>query len=141
MHRCAAIFIVMLVVPSLLRGDEPDATLWKNDVATAWETAKETDRPLLLYITMPNCLFCDMMKAKTFADAGVKSEIERGYVAVAMKHNERPKLIRHLRTRTYPTTVIIAPDGNVREQITGYVVAEKMKSRLRMASISETDDR
>ena len=83
---------------------------------------------------MDGCLHCDKMIATTFRDIGVRQTLGTSFVAAAIKGSERPDLMDHLSIRSFPTTLLVSPEGEVLDQMVGYVDAEKFQSRLNVVA-------
>ena len=111
-------------------GDEPAAAPWKTDVNAAWQQAKTSGRPLLLVATTTNCPSCEQLKRTTLADKYVLAAIDRAFIAVYVNGSEHPALVRKLHIEAFPTTVIIGPDGVVRDMIRGYVAPQTFQARI-----------
>ena len=95
--------------------DEPAAAPWKTDVNAAWQQAKASGRPLLLVATTTNCPSCEQLKRTTLADKKVLAAIDRAFIAAYVNGLDHPALVRKLHIEAFPTTVIIGPDGRVRD--------------------------
>ena len=107
---------------------------WIDSVDAAWKTAKERDGLLLLFITSKNCLYCKKMQRTTYADPEVVRLIGDHYVAVTARADNIPELVKKLKVRTYPTTLIISPGAQVLATMPGYVSADKLCERLESAT-------
>jgi len=108
-----------------------DAGAWHRDVGQAFKVAQAEQKPVILFLSMNGCTYCDKMIQTTLSDLTVRKAIGSGYVPAAIKASERPDIVRQLRVRSFPTTVLVSPTGQVLEQLTGYVAAEKLTSSLR----------
>ncbi len=93
---------------------------WIRDIDQAMELAQARQQPVLLFISMDRCSYCQKMIQTTFADANVRQALGDGYIPAAMKAAERPDLIRRLKIRSFPTTLIVQPNGQIVDQMTGY---------------------
>ena len=114
-------------------GDEPSASPWKTDVNAAWQQAKTSGRPLLLVATTASCPACEQLKRTTLADKKVLAAIDQAFVAAYVNGSDYSALVRKLHIQAYPTTVIIGPDGLVRDTIRGYLAPQPFQARLASA--------
>ena len=129
--------LALLAISSLLiplrstptRAARPSAR-WSHNVQAAWNAARRTNRPLLLFITLDGCQYCRKMKAETLGNYSVLDRIEASYVAATIEASEAPKLMRTLHVRSYPTTVIVGPEGQVWGSVRGYVGPGEFRRRL-----------
>lgn len=142
--RWRAVPIVLIVLASTITliANEPAQTnqglKWTGDLDAAWTSAREKQRPLLLFVTMDGCVHCQRMKLTTLRDKGVQHDLEKEFVPVTLNAKDKPELVKRLRLRLFPTVVVIQPNGTVMESITGYQspkqLREKLSATLRQAS-------
>ena len=109
---------------------------WETEFEKALTTAKEKNQPLLLYVSMEGCHYCDKMDRETYSNKGVASDVTKSFVAVKVKRNQAQHLVRRYGVNIYPTTVIIHPESRRVETIRGFVGPSQLKSRL--AGIRDT---
>ncbi len=100
------------------------------DLAAAWETAREQQRPLLLFVTMDGCAHCQKMKQTTLRDKEVQSDLQARFVPVALNVKDEPELVKILRLRLFPAMVVIQPNGDVLESISGYQTPKQLREKL-----------
>jgi len=104
-----------------------------HDVDQAWEVVQQSQRPLLLFVSMKNCVFCDKMEAETYAHPLIARGIHELFVTAKMKKEQDPQLMRELGVRAYPTTLLIAPSGDLIARIEGFADPKKFVSTIRPA--------
>jgi len=103
---------------------------WHSDVDAAWQQTKASSRPMLLLATTDNCQYCEQLKRTTLADPATLAELQRFFVLATVKAADQPSLMRKLQVAAFPTTVIVAPDGQVLDRIEGCLTAAKFRARL-----------
>ncbi len=103
---------------------------WDQDVRVAWRQAVDADKPLLVFVTMDNCLYCERMKRSTLADRRVVQDLRSQFVPVSVNLKDVPDLVELLEIKSFPTTVVIHTNGDVVESITGYKSAQQLRERL-----------
>ncbi|MCU0961400.1 MAG: thioredoxin family protein [Pirellulaceae bacterium] len=103
---------------------------WSGSLTTAWRAAREQQRPLLLFVTMDTCVHCQKMKQTTLKDAAVQSDLKERFIPVALNVKDEPEFIKTLRVRTFPTLVVIQPNGDVVESISGYQTPKQLREKL-----------
>ena len=103
---------------------------WLRDVDQALRVAAAQQRPLLLYITMDGCTYCTKMVQTTLSHPDVRKLIGSSYVAAAIKNSERPDLMQKLKIRSFPTTLLVSPKGQILNQMNGYVDARRFQRQL-----------
>lgn len=113
---------------------EDQGLVWSDNLGTAWRIARDEQRPLLLFVTMDSCLYCQKMKLTTLKDAAVQDELKDRFVPVALNVKDEPEFVRTLRVRTFPTLVVIEPNGDVAESIVGYQTPTQLRDKLAPAA-------
>jgi thioredoxin-related protein len=126
--------VVILLAAATLAAKEPTkpntGLKWAPDLATAWETARDRQRPLLIFVTMDGCLHCQKMKQTTLRDKDVQRDVQDEFVPVTLNAKDEPKLIKKLGLTLFPAVVVIHPDGEVLDSISGYQTAKQLREKL-----------
>ena len=99
-------------------------------MCAASRTSLETERPLLVFVTMDDCMFCQKMKKTTLLDRQVMSDLQTRFVPVAVNVKDHPDFIKLLTVKSFPTTVVILNNGDVIESITGFQTPTQLHKRL-----------
>lgn len=97
----------------------------------AWTAAQESNRPILVYATAPNCPHCVRMINESFAASPVKRLAVESFETVYVDRAEQPDLAAKLKIRYFPTTIVVAPNNQVLDVIEGYVDAPTLNQRLK----------
>jgi thioredoxin-related protein len=137
---CRALLLAlgMLAAASPAPADEPDGDFWHRNWSGAWEDSQAHKRPIVLFITTGDCYHCDRMSRDTYHNDQVLEDIRGGFVLASIKSERYPQLLRTLKVQAFPTTVIIAPDAQVIDAMTGYIGPEEMRTRLKAAEAKAT---
>ena len=96
----------------------------------AWKAAQKSNRPILVYVSMPNCRYCVKMKEQVFHLPRVKQLVANSFETVRADRYTHSKLVQKLRVRWYPTTVLVGPNNRILDVIEGYADANKFQQRL-----------
>jgi len=115
------------------RAASPTGRMWHNDLSVAWKHTQQTRRPLVLFVTMDGCYYCEKMSRETYADRAVAGQLSAGFVPVAINQKRYPKLVEQLQVQAFPTTVIIGPDARILASLTGFVEAARLQEHLSAA--------
>ena len=110
---------------------------WGADVDAAWKVSVAEQRPMVLFVTRPNCRFCVEMKNKTFRDPQVSTRIEQSFVAVAVEADDVGWLVKEMKITAYPTTLLISPKAEVVDRIKGFLPPNQFAPRLDRATPRE----
>lgn len=132
--RCIRFGVGMLLLlvggASAVAADAEPAILWQDDVNEAWKTSQAQQRPMLLFVTASGCAYCSKMKRETYADRDVIADVSRHFVPATVDAGGQTSLIEKLGVRVFPTTLIIAPNAELLDAISGYVPAETLRNRI-----------
>lgn len=102
----------------------------------AWTAAQESNRPILVYVSMPQCPHCTMMLDKTYEQPEVDELVRGSFETLQAGRYTHATLISKLHVKWYPTTVLVGPNNKVLDMIEGYVDASTFKRRLQMGIAS-----
>jgi protein disulfide-isomerase len=111
----------------------PPTDVWSQDVDAAWEQAKESGKPLVLFFTTDGCFFCDKMSKETFKNENVAKELADGFVPVVVHTRKNLDLVRRLGVQAFPTTLIVSKDAKILAAMPGYLNVAQMRETLRVA--------
>ena len=126
--------LLAMAASSSVCAAEPQAKTWHYDLKTAWQASQEQERPILLYVTMKCCYYCEKMRHDTYANTSVVDDIHRTYVPASIDSKRYPDLVEKLKVRRFPTTIVVGQDGKVIDSITGYVGPDQMRSWLKTSA-------
>ena len=103
-----------------------DATGWSSELELALRGAAEREQLVLLYLSSDRCKYCTQMVETTLAEPELRRAIEDYFVPVAVNGNARPDLVRRLKVRAFPTTVVLDARGRVVKQVVGFQTGPKL---------------
>ena len=103
---------------------------WQTDLRTARRESSETGLPILVKFSASWCGPCKRMKAETFTDASLTRMINECFIPVAVDTDQHEQLARQLRIETVPTTMVIAPNGNIIARREGFQSAAQLSRAI-----------
>ncbi len=111
-----------------------------SSYSAAWKAAQESNRPILVYVTMPGCPYCVKMLRQTYRLPEVGRLVSDSFETVYVSRRAHPKLVKKLHIKLYPTTVLVGVNNKVLDVIEGYVDAKTFRRRLQtgLASVATT---
>lgn len=101
-----------------------------QSLETAWETAVEQQKPLLVMFSTKHCGYCTKMLKNTYGDPEIRRLLAQKLESVVAHAEDHRPMIQRMGIRSYPLTVIISPDGEVLGLLPGYVEARKFAKRV-----------
>ena len=117
--------------PEVTHGDESGASVFRHhSYPEAWTAAQKSNRPILVYISMPHCPYCVKMIEKTYGVPEVGKLVSSSFETVYAGRFSHAKLVRMLKVKWYPTTVLVGPNNKVLDVIEGYVDSKTFQRRL-----------
>jgi len=114
-----------------------------TDADQAWTAVQQSQRPLLLFVSTNNCYFCNKMEVETYVHPQILASIRELFVTAKIKKEQNPELVEHLGVRAFPTTLLIAPNGDLITRIEGFADPKKfvLKIRPALAELAKNRDR
>jgi len=109
---------------------------WFDSYAKALKTAKNANKPMLLFMNKPGCGSCAYMKENVFTDAAVVEYLNSNYVAVSLDihTNDAPE---ELQVNVTPVFHFLNSDGSKSiETLVGGKTAPFFLKLLKKASSS-----
>ncbi|MGL4669709.1 MAG: thioredoxin family protein [Methanobacteriaceae archaeon] len=101
---------------------------WQNNLDSAIEEAKSSNKKVLVYFEANWCSYCKQMNDETFTDSNVQKTINNNYIPVAIDGDENPDLCSKYNVFSYPTIIILDPNGNKVDEIPGFRSASELLS-------------
>ncbi|AXR79340.1 Thioredoxin domain protein [Natrarchaeobaculum sulfurireducens] len=93
--------------------DDPTRVEWREWGQAAFDEAAAADVPVLLSLTATWCDHCHEMDAETYADPRIAANVNDSFVPVRVDVDRRPRVRDRYNMGGFPSTVFLAPDGNV----------------------------
>ncbi len=104
---------------------------WLTHYGNARRASDESERPVMLFLTIDGCLHCTRMQHQAFRDKRIINEVTTSFVPAMIKVQGKSRLATDLKVTVYPTTVFIAPDGKILDYIRGYVPTDDLCHRMK----------
>lgn len=96
-----------------------------------WQAAQTSNRMILVYVSMPRCVYCDKMKQHTYCRTDVRNLLLDSCETLSVCRSTHPELVRKLHVKLYPTTLLVSPNNKVLDVIEGYVDAKVLRRRVK----------
>ena len=103
---------------------------WREWSPSAFDEARQADKPILLSISAVWCHWCHVMDETAYSDQGVIDLVNSEYVPVRVDNDERPDINARYNMGGWPTTAFLTPQGDILTGAT-YLPADQMNAALR----------
>lgn len=113
-----------------LPGTEPRALFQHSTYPAAWKAAQKSNRPILVFVSMPNCHYCVKMRDQVYHQPRVKKLVANSFETIKADRYTHAKLVEKLHIKWYPTTVLVGPNNKILDVIEGYSDEQKFQQRL-----------
>ncbi len=95
--------------------------------------AKEENKKVLVFVTLPTCVWCERMKRETFSDSEVMARLEKSFIPVLVDASKDPAMSRIAPLFggdvSTPAFIIYTPDGRPVDGWVGYLSKEEFMRR------------
>lgn len=129
--------IILLILPLMLFAAKP--VLWHHDYEKAYAAARSTHKPLMLFLTQPQCGTCRFMKEEVLNTPDVQNYLAEHFVTAEL-YIKDPSLPPRYRVEVSPVFTFIDPaEGEIIEQIMGGRKAPQFLHTLKSVIEDEGD--
>lgn len=117
---------ILLVLASFADRVTADDIRWQDNPAQGWKNSTESGRPMFIFATMEGCVHCRRMEQSTFNDTTVSSLVNERFVPIYMPLDRHEQTLERWQVNTFPTTLLVAPNGSVLARIKGYAASDEL---------------
>jgi len=121
MRRSSILYCCALLLWSCAAQAAAPGIAWQSEPEAAFRQAQRQQRYVFLYLEARWCHWCHVMQQQTFADAAVRRELARHYVALKVDHDANPLLANRYRDYGWPALIFLAADGREIVKRAGYI--------------------
>lgn len=112
----------------------PEAAIeWVEDPSVALETAAQTGKPILAYVTSSHCGYCRKMEKETWNEPAIGRLVGQNFVPLKLLADDHPEAVAALKVRAFPTTVLISAKGKAFAGKPGFLEPLELTRLLRPA--------
>ncbi|MHC5064144.1 MAG: thioredoxin domain-containing protein [Planctomycetota bacterium] len=102
---------------------------WQEFEASTFDSARQSDRPLILVITKPWCQHSKKLLKTTFEDSAVLEVVNESFIALKVDAERRPDVNERYGTGSWPTIAYLTPEGELISN-DGFLESEQLLDRL-----------
>ncbi|EMI52856.1 thioredoxin family protein [Rhodopirellula sallentina] len=114
-----------------------DGLRWHDNLESGWKEAKATGRPMVIFITSEQCVYCDAMKRDTLCDESIRKRLLSRFVPIRLRPGPNNRVLSRIDVPAYPTTLIAHPKGKVIAHRVGYQPVKNFHEMLSEVAPSE----
>lgn len=143
-HRQAlAIGIVVNLLSSPTHAfGKPDVIAWSDSMSQTLSSARNLNRPVLIYVKSANCGWCRKMERSTWSDPAVVRAVTQGFVPLKVDGEQNLAWLDKLEITGFPAVVVLTASGEVLLHLEGYQSPKDLLHRLeRVAHTSNSTNR
>lgn len=102
---------------------------WVEDHDSGLETARKEDKPVIMVLYADWCTWCKRLLEETFTDIEVK-RFKKEFVWLKLDSDEDQSLKAMYDQKGFPMTVILSPEGEVVQRLSGFQTARGLAGEL-----------
>ena len=130
--RALKYILLVLLFWNLLLPAELFAIAWEHSYERGMQSAAQTGKPILVGFYTDWCGWCRKLDREVYPSAKVQ-RFSTQFVFVKIDCERNQSIPRKYGIRGYPTIIILAPDGQVIRNISGFVGAERLAGFMKEA--------
>lgn len=127
---------LILIALGLSQVQAQKVNFFTNSLAQLENQVKQSRTPYFLYFKVQDCDACSKMQKETFTYAPLANYVANSYMGLqvnGLDFSEGIDIATRYNVKKYPTTMILGPDGQVRERVEGYIDGPMMLTLLQKA--------
>jgi len=121
------VLITSVVFPA---GAPADDIQWSTDIEGSLKRASAAGKPVLMEFTASWCTYCKRMEKTTLVDPAVAARISEHFVPVRVDADKHKDLVADLSIKGLPAILIVSPDLQIIERISGFQTPEALLGKL-----------
>lgn len=90
---------------------------WQRSPEATFQTARQSGKPILVFVGAEWCHYCEKMKDDTWSDPRIQEVVARNYVALQLDGDRDKRIVKKLDLKGFPATLLYNSGG--------YFVAKK----------------
>ncbi len=130
-RRIPILLIAVCLNSAIVAAQEKPSIRGQTSPQIAVSMTEQTHRPLLVYFTAEQCVYCRKMEKSTWSHSEVAADVTRHFVALKVDGGAQPELASEMKVEGFPAIVVLSPEGKELARVTRFVSAEKMQEKLR----------
>lgn len=101
--------------------NKPAPVFMYPHVDAAWQAAQKSGRPVMVFVTAADCHYCKKMYSETLSHPQIAQANNARFETAFVSKETHPDIVAKLGIRAFPTTLVVNPDGTLKDSIRGYL--------------------
>lgn len=110
---------------------------WFDSLESGWKAARETGRPMVIFITSEHCAYCDAMKKNTLCESSVRDRLLERFIPIRLRPDSNAQVLSRVEVTAFPTTLVALPRGKVVAHRIGYQPVDQFHQFLSEVATAE----
>ncbi|MCA8997676.1 MAG: thioredoxin family protein [Planctomycetaceae bacterium] len=107
-----------------------DGVQWQHDLPTAHKLALTQNKPILVVFGADWCFYCKKLEKETLSKPDVSKYINETFIPVHLDADKEKKVVKTLKIKGLPCSVVLTPDAKMIGKITGYKQESAYRTEL-----------
>lgn len=103
---------------------------WRHVPQAAQQEARQSGRPLLIYVGADFCGYCRKLERTTWVDDGVTRVVDSGFVPLKIDGKRDAALADQLGVRGFPAVIVLSSEGRIVGRVDGFREPIEMRAFL-----------
>ena len=120
-RRPIVLFGVAILISFALTSVAVAEISWHASPKATIAAARESGKPILVFVSTQWCHYCKKMDKETWADPVVSAVVSANFETLLLDGDRDARIVNRLGLRGYPATLLYTPDGYFVSQQSGYM--------------------
>jgi len=126
----AAALVLTLAIQSTSSVAVSAEISWQSDPGVVLQSAQQTGKPIVVFVSTKWCHYCTQMKHQTWANDSVSQSVPQAFHTLQLDGERDQAVVAPFQLRSYPATLVFSPDGRLIDQRQGYMAPHELLTWL-----------
>lgn len=113
--------ILVAIACCSLVGSAQAEIRWQHSPQSTLQSARESGKPILVFVTTDWCHYCKKMKRETWIDSNVDAAVSQNFETLILDGDRDKRVVQKLGLRGFPATLLYDAEGHFVEQRPGFM--------------------
>ena len=95
----------------LLAGSASAQSPWNQSVTKAFQDARTTGRPVVVFVGTDWCHYCKLMQSQTWSHPTISKVMRQDFIPLKLDGDRDQEIVKKLVLQGYPATLVYSPNG------------------------------